>query len=125
MKPRPSTMRVLVNTLAEIRRIDEQMPMQMAQALLVIAMRPGLTMQELSEEVGLSQASCSRNVAALAKWHRLHKAGHDLVESMDDPRERRRKVMFLTPKGKRVVEGILHTLDPDAEVPTFNKKDLY
>ena len=118
-------LRRLLGAIDGFRGVDEQLPMQMAQALLLIAKRPGLTMQELSQETGLSQSSCSRNVAALSKWHRHQKPGHDLVESMDDPRERRRKVMFLTRRGKKVVKDILTKIDPNATVPEFSKDDLY
>lgn len=78
----------------------------MAATFLLVAAREGITMKNLSEALGISQASCSRNIAALSKWHRLNKAGHDLVYTEEDPVERRRKIAFLTPKGKRVAEAL-------------------
>ena len=51
-----------------------------------------------------SRPSASRNIAALSKWHSFGKAGHDLVEAHEDPRERRRKLVQLTPKGQRLVK---------------------
>lgn len=118
-------LRTLLQAIEALRDIDPLLPTQTAQVLLVIARRPGLTMQELAQDTGLSQASCSRNVMALSKWHRLNKAGYDLVESLDDPRERRRKVMYLTPKGRRAVLAAVKKLDPNADLPAFSKRDLY
>ena len=42
-------------------------------------------MQDLSETVGMSQSSCSRNIAALGTWHRLGKPGLNLVEAVEAP----------------------------------------
>jgi len=99
------------------REIDPYMGIQLVEALLVIAKRPGLTMQELSDETGLAQSSCSRNVAMLSKWHRLGKPGHNMVEAIEDPAERRRKIVFLTPKGIAHVTKMMSVLEPDF---TFN-----
>lgn len=49
---------------------------------------------------GLSQASMSRNVAALSKWHRHEKPGHDLVFHDENPMIRRTKLIRLTKKGE-------------------------
>jgi DNA-binding MarR family transcriptional regulator len=86
------------------------MPMQQALTLLAVAEQPGLTMQELSDTVGMSQSSCSRNVAALSKWHRLGSPGLDCLEAIEDPRERRRKVMYLTAKGRQRIKAALEAL---------------
>jgi DNA-binding MarR family transcriptional regulator len=52
----------------------------------------------------------------LSKWHRLGKPGFDLVETVDDPRERRRKLVYLTSKGQRVVTKAMRHLDPQFEL---------
>lgn len=92
--------------LEEFRKIDPEMPMQMAATFVLVALLPGITMKELAERLGISQASCSRNVAALSKVHRLNKPGHDLVYAEEDPAERRRKIVRLTSKGTRVEESL-------------------
>ena len=96
-----------------LREQQSDMPMQMTDVLLVIARRPGLTMAELSEEVDLAQSSCSRNVATLSEYHRLGKPGLGLVEAIIDPREPRRRAIFLTQKGKVFVTQLMRVLDPD------------
>lgn len=49
----------------------------------------------------LSPMVCSRTVAALSKWQRRGTRGLDLIEAIEEPRERRRKIMYLTPKGRQ------------------------
>lgn len=95
-----------LNVLEEFRKIDPEMPIQMAVVFLNIASDEGLNMTELYKRSGISQSSVSRNVAALSKWHRLNKAGHDLVVTKEDPNERRRKVVFLTNKGRILADAI-------------------
>jgi DNA-binding MarR family transcriptional regulator len=73
-------------------------------------------MQELAEESGLTQSSCSRNVAVLSRWEEFGKPGLDLVESFDDPRERRRKIVYLTANGKQKVQSIIGKLDLSFEL---------
>jgi hypothetical protein len=53
--------------------------------------------------VFMSQSLCSRTVAALSKWQRRGTPGLDLIEAIEVPRERRRKIMYLTPKERQRV----------------------
>lgn len=99
--------------LKELRKLDDDMPIQQAAVFIRVAMMPGITMKQLAEMEGISQSSCSRNVAALSKWHRLNREGLDLVRAMEDPAERRRKIVKLTPKGQRVVETVKRLLGED------------
>lgn len=95
-----------------LRQQNAEMPMQQADVLLAIARKPGLTMAELAEECDMAQSSCSRNVAALSEYHRLGKPGLGLVEAVIDPREPRRRAIFLTQKGKVFVTELMRTIDP-------------
>ncbi len=92
--------------LEEFRKFDADMPIQTAAMFLVVAANEGITMKALGEELGISQSSCSRNVAALSKQHRLNKPGLDLVYAEEDPVERRRKIVKLTPQGRRLAQAI-------------------
>jgi DNA-binding MarR family transcriptional regulator len=109
-----------ISLLKALREIDPYIPTQTAECLLVVAQHPGITMQKLSDETGLAQSSCSRNVAMLSKFHRLGKPGYDLVEAVDDPRERRRKIVYLTPHGRKLVNTVMKNIDPafNLEAPT-------
>jgi len=70
-----------------------------------------MPMSELSVAVGIAQSSVSRNVAALSSWSRHHEKGHELLRAYEDPMNRRRKLVELTPKGKAVKSRLDKLLD--------------
>ena len=88
----------------------DDMPIQQALTLLHVGLQPGITHAELVKAIGMEQSSVSRNTAALSKWHRLGKPGLDLIEQFEDPRERRRKIVYLTPKGRARISKALVAL---------------
>jgi DNA-binding MarR family transcriptional regulator len=96
----------VIRVFEEFRRLDPDMPIQYALSFLTIAQHEGLSMGELAQRLGIAQSSASRNIAALSRWHSFGKDGHDLVEAHEDPRERRRKIVTLTPLGHRLVAGL-------------------
>ena len=96
----------VIRVLEAFRRYDPDMPIQYALSFLTIAQHEGLSMGDLAQHLGIAQSSASRNIAALSRWHSFGKAGHDLVEAQEDPRERRRKIVSLTPRGRRLVADL-------------------
>jgi DNA-binding MarR family transcriptional regulator len=88
-----------------------EMPMQQVDVLLSIAAKPGIPMAELADATGLAQSSISRNVAALSNYHRSGVPGLGFVEAVIDPREPRRRLLFLTPQGKVFVRRVLRYLE--------------
>ena len=48
----------------------------------------------------------SRNVATLSAINRHREKGHELVESFEDPTDRRNKLVKLTHKGERLAKRI-------------------
>jgi len=107
----------LRQAIREMRKSDPWMGVQTVEVFLAIALKPGLTMKEIAEVTGLAQSSCSRNVALLSKYHRLKKAGADLVETYEDPAERRRKIVFLNERGIEKARQIISHVNPNA---TYN-----
>lgn len=97
---RPEQLDPLVRVLEAFRLLDPDLPIQYALSFLTIAQNEGMSIRDLSERLGIAQSSASRNVAALSKWHSFGKEGHDLVQAEEDPRERRRKIVTLTAKGR-------------------------
>jgi DNA-binding MarR family transcriptional regulator len=102
----PDEIGVIVQILEEFRRLDPDMPIQYALSFLTIARHPGLSMGDLAQRLGIAQSSASRNIAALSQWHSFNRAGHDLVVAHEDPRERRRKIVTLTPRGATLIETL-------------------
>lgn len=86
--------------------IDLMTP-QAFQITLEVALRPGVTMKQLMDASGLALGSVSRNLMALGEWHRLDMPGLGLIETVNDPQDTRRKVAFLTKKGRKFVSEIL------------------
>jgi len=109
------SLRRMIDQVKLMRDAEEQFTPQMFQLLLEIALQPGITMQGLTERTGLALSSVSRNLMALGEWHRIGKAGLNFVETTEDPHERRRKIAFLTPKGRKFVEENLGALFPGQE----------
>lgn len=93
----------------EFRKIDPELPMQIALILLLIARKPGINLKELVQQTGLGKSSVSRNVAALSK----EQNGKGLITYREDPQDRRNKVIQLTPEGERTVRSLLHYTGAD------------
>jgi len=105
---------ILMRILEEFRKLDPDLPIQYALSFLTLASNEGLSLGELATRLGIAQSSASRNVAALSEWHSFGKPGLDLVEAKEDPRERRRKLVTLTPKGHALVATLREILSPPA-----------
>lgn len=93
------------------RDMDPDMPMGQAVSLLLIASGEtreggGLTVTDLSEKGDFALSSASRYMKALGKKDRHGRAGEEVVSDARDPMDERRKVLRLTPKGRRVVDKI-------------------
>lgn len=113
MTTRHSAFAKMVSMLRLFRLQSNEMPMQQADILITIASRPGISMGELADEVGLAQSSVSRNVAGLAAYAKPGMPGLALVEALPDPQDSRRRRLFLTAKGKAFVQQLMGYLDPD------------
>ena len=91
-----------------IRRIDSEMPLQQIHCLLIVAQEEdGISLSELARKAEIGIATASRYVAALGKINRHREEGFNLIEAFEDPMERRRKIIRLTPKGKAALKNIL------------------
>ena len=109
-KARVSTSRAL-QILNVFRDMDPDMPMGQAVSFLLIAGGEtkeggGITITELSERGEFALSSSSRYVKALGTKDRRGEPGQEVVSAPRDPLDERRKVLRLTPKGRRVLEKI-------------------
>jgi len=116
---RPDEIATVTRVLEAFRTLDPDLPIQYALSFMTIAQNEGISIGELADRLGIAQSSASRNVAALSRWHSFGKAGLDLVSAQEDPRERRRKVVALTDKGRAFLDalrGIVSDAAPQADL---------
>jgi DNA-binding MarR family transcriptional regulator len=88
-----------------LQRIDAEFPLQYCVCLAEIAMNEGLSLTQLAEKTDLSLSTVSRIVGALSDY-RKNNQPYGLVKLIVSKTERRRKEIYLTPKGTRVIEMI-------------------
>lgn len=93
--------------IMNLRDMDGDMPMAQAYCLLLISKYEGLSLKDLANRADIGMASASRYVAAFSKTGSKGEKGLGLVEAFEDPMERRKKIIRLTPKGKAVVAKLL------------------
>lgn len=94
------------------RRLQElhpEMPLGMAYSFFVIASKDseGVSLTDLANRVSIGLASASRYVAALGVADRRRDPGLGLVEAREDPLERRKKIIKLTPKGRAFINKVV------------------
>lgn len=93
-------LRQCIEFLQRAAEIDPEMPLQQLHCLLVVAeAEEGMSLTDLSKKVGIGLATASRYVGALGKINRRREEGLKLIESFEDPMERRKKIIRLTKKG--------------------------
>ncbi len=91
--------------LRELQKIDPEFPLQYAVCLAEISMDEGLSLTQLSNRTGMALSTVSRIVGALSK-HRQKGVPFGLIKVTISPEERRRKELYLTPKGRAVLGSI-------------------
>ncbi len=96
----------ITRVINAVRIVDDTMPVQTLSVFLGVAQKEPISISDLATLTGLAQSSASRNVAALSEWHWLKKPGLGLVKLEVDPMELRKKLVTLTPKGKKLVEQL-------------------
>jgi len=93
----------LTNLMEVIREIDEHMAIQHVLALLVVARKPGCSPGDLVTELGTTSASAARIVARLSTWEMPTIKGYGLIEVEMSMADRRRRLLWLTPAGQRLI----------------------
>lgn len=91
-----------------IKQVDGEMPLQQFHCfLLIAAAEEGLSLSDLAKKADIGLATASRYVAALGKINRHREEGLKLIEAFENPMERRKKIIRLTPKGKLTLKKAL------------------
>lgn len=103
-------LRRLYQVLLALHNVDADMTMNQVVCFAWIALHEGRTQVELRQALDMASSTSSRSLAALSKVHRLGKPGLGLIEWVENPEDRRAKLIYLTPQGKRLVESLLAPL---------------
>lgn len=86
------------------RAMDSEMQLQTVMTYIIVAAkdpRP-VAMSDMAKKLGIAQASVTRNVQSLSGTNRHGKRGHGLLHSWVDDKDRRVKMVGLTPQGRRI-----------------------
>lgn len=86
--------------------LSPNMTVLQARTFIAIAAREGRTIVELKEEVETSQPNTTRMVDLLSSFGRGGKKGLKWVERRDVVGDRRMREVWLTPKGRKVLEEL-------------------
>jgi len=100
----------MFKTFELLRLMDREMPAQLVSCFFYVASHNPCHKQALEEDLGLVTSSASRLTDWLSPTHRLKKPGLGLIEKYDDPSNRRRSLLKLTPKGVSLVNQIKELL---------------
>ncbi len=92
----------LIQALRVLRTLDDRMQLQTAITLILVMEFQPCRMASLRSMAGLSQASISRNCAALGRIHRKGMPGLGLIKTEEDIMDRKHKIVSLTPKGENI-----------------------
>jgi len=104
-----------IRALRLIQTQDERMQAQTVLVLSIIAEFGPMRMSQVRDDAGISQASVSRNCAALGKIHRKGAPGLGLIKAEEDPMDRKHKIVSLTPKGEAFIDTLRDILEDRGE----------
>ena len=94
------------------KNVSKDLAFQQIHILLAVAEREGITMHDLSTELGLPHGSISRNIKALCMFFKEDASGEEqltgygLLETRQDRFKRKRLAVYVTPDGRKVLEGL-------------------
>lgn len=93
-----------IKALADLTN-DYTMPSQQQLLLLALAVHGSVNQGDIEDLTGVKRSSNSRNINKLGDGEKpLEKAGPGYIKSEDDLTDRRYKKVFLTAKGKALID---------------------
>lgn len=108
------TLTKLLAATEKLRMLDIEMPMQVASCYLFVATHEGCNQIDLVADLDMTEASVSRCTSWLSGFHRSNpNRGLNLISKSIDPTNRRKRILVLTPNGKKLAKELFHTLNGD------------
>lgn len=96
-----------LRALEPFKNIRDTIPLQYVIAFLLVASSEGRNVTEYAKAAGISPSLMTRQLADLGAVNRYHTEGFGLVEQVDDPLDKRVRLMRLTAKGKGIMSQIV------------------
>lgn len=103
----------LMRALDIIRKLDREVPGQVLTAFLYVASHNPCHKMAMEYELDFSSASASRVVDNLSEFHRLNRPGLGLVIKYEDPSNRRKVMIKLSPFGEAIINQMKEFLYGD------------
>lgn len=99
----------VLRIVRKFRELDPDASFAVAQVLLLVASAgdEGVSLTDIADKAGLGLSTVSRHVAHLGKINRHHQEGLNLIQTHEDPMERRRRLATLTGKGRAFMNQLL------------------
>ena len=99
----------LITILNKLKVLNSEMPIGQILVLLEVARsgETGTSLAVIAKNLALGEASCSRHISALGSINRYHKEGHKLLDAIENPVDRRNKIIGLTFAGKIFMKDLL------------------
>jgi DNA-binding MarR family transcriptional regulator len=90
--------------------VKATMPAQLINTFLLVLEEPGLPVTEYAAKLGMAQNVMTRHLLDLGSEGRNHEQGLGLIVQKVDAVDARRKLAYLTPKGRAVASQLTRTL---------------
>ena len=107
-------MKALMKSIELMQTLDERMQAQTIMVFLLVCEFGPCRMASIRRMANISQASVSRNCASLGRIHRRGEPGFGLVDTEEDPMDRKQKFVQLTQKGERYKTMLLEIIEGDS-----------
>jgi DNA-binding MarR family transcriptional regulator len=101
-----ATLKKALKALDPFFSIRKTMPLQVVQALLLVATDPGHNVTWYADKAGISASLMTRHLADIGEWNRYHLPGLGLVEQFHNVMDKRERLLRLTAEGRRIAKGI-------------------
>ncbi|MBZ9671637.1 hypothetical protein [Mesorhizobium sp. ES1-3] len=110
-RPSENSLEPLIQALKRFSHFDPKMQVSTILTLLEVAEAENrgepISVQDIEIRVGLKSGTASRNVYYWEEGHKDMRGGHNMVSIDFDPKDRRRRSLRLTAKGKAFVSSLL------------------
>lgn len=91
--------------------IDPNIPAQMLQTFMAVAMNEGKSLTEIADIVSANLSTASRHLLELGDRNRRMEPGYGLVARTPDPMNLRQNSYSLTPKGRLLLTSIIKIME--------------